>query len=81
MINTQEVSAVYSGGVLKPFKKLNLVEGQKVEIEIKERKGKKNISLRGLWKGVKIKEKDIDGAKRIWEKDIRKQIKFLENDQ
>jgi len=63
MINIHEVSVVYSGGVLKPFKKLNLVEGQKVEIEIKERKGRKNISLRGLWKGSKISEKEKTDAK------------------
>ena len=80
MIAIHEVSVVYSGGVLKPFKKLNLVEGQKVEIEIKERKGKKNISLRGLWKGSKVSEKDIDKAKHIWEKGVKKQIKFLEED-
>lgn len=80
MINTQEVRAVYSGGVLKPFKKLNLVEGQKVEIEIKEGKGKKNISLRGLWNASKVSEKDIDKAKHIWEKGVKKQIKFLEED-
>jgi len=81
MVNTQRISAIYSDGVLRPFKKLSLEEGEKVEIEIKEGKGKKNISLRGLWKGVKIEEKDIDGAKRIWEMGIRKQIKFLEDDQ
>jgi len=80
MINTQEVIAVYSGGVLKPFNKLNLVEGQKVEIEIKEIKEKKNISLRGLWKAIRIKDKDIDAAKQIWGKGIEKQIKFLEED-
>jgi len=56
MVDIHEVSVVYSGGALKPFKKLNLVEGQKVEIEIKERRGKKNISLHGLWKGSKIRE-------------------------
>jgi len=80
MINIHEVSVVYSGGVLKPFKKLNLVEGQKVEIEIKERKGKKNISLRGLWKGSEVREKDIDQAKHIWQKGVKEQIKFLEED-
>ena len=80
MNSTQEVSAVYSGGVLKPFNKLNLVEGQKVEIEIKEIKGKKNISLRGLWKAIRIKDKDIDEAKQIWGKGIEKQIKFIEED-
>ena len=80
MINTQEISGVYSGGVLKPFKKLNLVEGQKVKIAIKERKRGGNISLRGLRRGVKREEKAIDKAKYIWEKGIRKQIKFLGND-
>ena len=54
MVNKQRITAVYSGGVLRPFKKLSLAEGEKVEIEIKERKGKKNISLRGLWKGSEV---------------------------
>jgi len=57
-----------------------LEEGEKVEIEIKERKGKKNISLRGLWKGSEVSEKDIDKAKHIWEKGVKDQIKFLEED-
>ena len=48
MVNTLRIRAVYSGGVLRPFEKLSLPEGEKVEIEIKERKSKKNISLRGL---------------------------------
>ena len=38
MVNAQKISAVYSGGVLRPFKKLSLAEGEKVEIEIKARK-------------------------------------------
>ena len=80
MVNAQKISAVYSGGVLRPFKKLSLAEGEKVEIEIKERKGKKNISLRGLWKGAKISEKDIDEAKHIWDRGVREQAKFLEED-
>jgi len=77
MINNQKISAVYSDGVLRPFKKLSLEEGAKVEIEIKERRGKKNISLRGLWKGSNVSEKDIDQAKHIWEKGVEKQIRFL----
>ena len=76
--NNQRITAFYSGGVLRPFKKLSLEEGEKVEIEIKEGKGKKNISLRGLWKGSKISQKDIDEAKHIWEKGVKEQIKFLE---
>ena len=80
MVNNQRFTAVYSGGVLRPFKKLSLEEGEKVEIEIKERKSKKNISLRGLWKGSEVSEKDIDKAKHIWEKGVKEQIKFLEED-
>ncbi len=80
MANNQTISAVYSGGVLRPFKKLNLAEGEKVEIEIKERKGKKNVSLRGLWKGARISEKEIDEAKHIWEKGVKEQINLLEED-
>ena len=78
MVNTLRIRAVYSGGVLRPFEKLSLPEGEKVEIEIKERKSKKNISLRGLWKGTKVKEEDIDEARYIWEKGVKKQIKILE---
>ena len=37
-------------------------------------RNKKNISLRGLRKGVDIKDKDIDEAKFIWEKGLKKQI-------
>ena len=65
---------------IEAFQKLSLEEGKKVEIEIKERKGKKNISLRGLWKGSEVSEKDIDKAKHIWEKGVKEQIKFLEED-
>jgi len=39
--------------------------------------GKKNIPLRGLWKGFVIKDEDVDEAKFIWEKGLKKQIKFL----
>jgi predicted DNA-binding antitoxin AbrB/MazE fold protein len=78
MINSLKIGAVYTGGVLKPFEKLSLTEGEKVEIEIKERKSKKNISLRGLWKGAKLKEEDINEARYIWEKGVKKQIKILE---
>ncbi len=34
MVDNQRIPAVYSGGVLRPFKKLGLAEGEKVEIEI-----------------------------------------------
>ncbi len=78
MVNTLRIRAVYSGGVLRHFEKLSLPEGEKVEIEIKERKSKKNISLRGLWKGTKVKEEDIDEARHIWEEGVKKQIKILE---
>ena len=80
MVNKQRITAVYSGGVLRPFKKLSLAEGEKVEIEIKEKKGEKNISLRGLWKGSEVSEKDIDQAKHIWEKSVKDQIRFLDED-
>ena len=66
MVNTLKIEAVYSGGVFKPFEKISLPEGEKVEIEIKEMNRKRNISLRGLWKGATIKEEDIDEAKHIW---------------
>ena len=36
MVNNEKISAVCSGGVLRPFKKLSLEEGEKVEIEIRK---------------------------------------------
>lgn len=75
---TSTIRATYREGVLIPFEKINLAEGEIIEIEIKEKKEKKNISLRGLWKGAKISEKDIDEAKHIWEEGGKKQIRFLE---
>ncbi len=73
-----KIKATYKGGVLIPFEKINLNEGERLEIEIKEKKGK-TISLRGLWKGVEISEGNIEEAKHIWEEDIKKQIKILED--
>ena len=74
------IEAVYSGGVFKPLEKVNLPDGEKVEIEIKERKVQKIISLRGIWKGIEIGEEDIEKAKHMWEKGAKKQIKILEED-
>jgi predicted DNA-binding antitoxin AbrB/MazE fold protein len=60
MGNMQKViRAVYSGGVFKPLVKVNLPEGEKVEIEIREQKVKKITSLRGIWRGIQINEEDI----------------------
>jgi len=79
MGDTLKIEAVYSDGVFKPFGKLSLPEGEKVEIEVKEMNRKGNISLRGLWKGVSIKEEDIDEAKYVWEKGTKKQKRISEN--
>jgi len=43
------IEAIYSNGVLKPLKKLNLKEGEKVQIEIR-RKTQEIISFRGSGK-------------------------------
>jgi len=59
------MEAIYSEGVFKPLGKVSLSEGEKVEIEIKERKVKEVISLRGIWKGVEITEEDIERAKNM----------------
>ncbi|MEW6041219.1 MAG: antitoxin family protein [Elusimicrobiota bacterium] len=72
------IEAVYSNGVFKPLQKVNLSDGDTVEIEIKGKKTKKIISLRGIWKGIQISEGDIEKAKRMWEKGVEKQIKILE---
>jgi len=72
------IEAVYSKGVFKPLVKVRLPEGEKVEIEIKEKKVKKNISLRGIWKGIQISDEDIEKAKHIWDERLKKQIKILE---
>lgn len=72
------IEAVYSNGVFKPLQKVNLSDGETVELEIKGKKTKKNISLRGIWKGIQIGEEDIEKAKHIWEKEAQKQIKILE---
>jgi len=74
------IEAIYSGGVFKPLGKVSLADGEKVEIEIKEKKAKKIISLRGIRKGIKISEEDIEKAKYMWEKGAEKQIKFLKED-
>ena len=54
MGNMQKViRAVYSGGVFKPLVKVNLREGEKVEIEIKEQKAKKSLLSAGYGGGFK----------------------------
>jgi predicted DNA-binding antitoxin AbrB/MazE fold protein len=73
------IETVYTDGVFKPLEKVSLPDGEKIEIEIKEKKAKKNISLRGIWKGIQISEEEIEKAKRMWEKGAEKQIKILEN--
>jgi len=81
MVRMQKViKAIYSEGVFKPVEKVNLPEGEKVEIEIKEQKGKKIISLRGIWRGIQINEENIEKAKHIWDKEVGKQIKILEEE-
>ncbi len=77
MSNAIKLKAVYKEGVLVPFEKIDLNEGEKVEIEIKSREGRKNISLRGIWKKSMVKENDIAKVKSIWEKSIKKQINIL----
>jgi len=74
------IRAVYSGGVFKPLVKVNLREGERVEIEIKEQKAPKIISFRGIWKGVQINEKDIEKARRIWDKGVENEVKDLEEE-
>jgi predicted DNA-binding antitoxin AbrB/MazE fold protein len=81
MVRMQKViKAIYSEGVFKPIEKVNLPEGEKVEIEIKEQKVKKVISLRGIWRGIQINEENIEKAKHIWDKEVEKQIKILEEE-
>jgi predicted DNA-binding antitoxin AbrB/MazE fold protein len=74
------IRAVYSGGVFKPLVKVNLREGEKVEIEIKEQKAKKITSLRGIWREVQINEEDIEKAKHIWDKGVENEVKVLEEE-
>lgn len=71
------IRAEYSGGVFKPLEKVYLPEGEKVEIEIKEKKRRKILSLRGIWRGIEINEEDIEKARSIWEKEVEKQIEVL----
>ncbi len=77
MSNALKYKAVYKNGVLIPYGKIDLDQGEKVEIEIKREENKKNISLRGLWKRYVITDEDIDEAKFVWENGLKKQIKIL----
>lgn len=74
------IRAVYSGGVFKPLQKVSLPEDEKVELEIKKEKPKKNISLRGIWKGIQISEEDIDRAMHIWDGGLEKQLEILKEE-
>ncbi len=77
MSNVLKYKAVYKDGVLIPYQKIDLDQGEKVEIEIKREENKKDISLRGLWKNSVIKDEEIDEAKFVWENGLKKQIKIL----
>lgn len=66
------IQVIYTAGVLKPLQKIDMQEGEKVEIEIKEKKTQKIISLRGIWKDIEISEDDIKKAENIWEEEIEK---------
>ncbi len=79
MSTTLKIEATYKDGVLIPIEKVNLNEGERVEVEIRKKKGKV-ITLRGLWKGAKISEDDIEEVKQLWEAGIRKQTKILTED-
>ena len=74
------IRAVYSRGVFKPLVKVNLPEGEKVEIEIKGQKAPKIASLRGIWRGVQIDEEDIEKARHIWDKGVENEVKVLEEE-
>jgi len=65
------IEVIYSNGILKPSEKLNLREGEKVEIEIRK-KPQKIVSLRGIWKNIQIPEEDIEKVKHIWEEGMKK---------
>ncbi|HDH07834.1 MAG TPA: DUF104 domain-containing protein [Candidatus Moranbacteria bacterium] len=79
MSTTLKIEATYKDGVLIPIEKVNLNEGERVEVEIRKKKGKV-ITLRGLWKGAKISEDDIEEVKQLWDAGIRKEIKILTED-
>lgn len=55
------VKAVYENKILKPLEKLELEEGEEVEIELKRREGKKRDILRyaGILKDLSEEEEKI----------------------
>ncbi|HUV80422.1 MAG TPA: antitoxin AF2212-like protein [Candidatus Bathyarchaeia archaeon] len=55
------VKAVYENKILKPLEKLELEEGEEVEIELKRREGKKRDILRyaGILKDLSEEEERI----------------------
>ncbi|TRZ88392.1 MAG: DUF104 domain-containing protein [Methanosarcinales archaeon] len=74
------IEAVYISGVFKPLGEVKLPNGQRVDLEIKEKKAQPNISLRGIWKELEISDMDIKKAKQSWEKGVEKQIEILEDE-
>ena len=72
MQNLLKTDAIYKQGVFIPYSKINLNEGQVVSIEIKKRSKQKNVSLRGIWNGIKIKDEDIEKVKKVWDKGLNK---------
>lgn len=50
------IAAVYRKGVIKPLKKLDLKEDEKIEIEIKRRKQDPVDTLLGI---IKVKDPDV----------------------
>jgi predicted DNA-binding antitoxin AbrB/MazE fold protein len=47
------VKAVYRDGVFKPIEPVNLIEGERVELEIvrpSQQRQRRIVSLRGIWK-------------------------------
>ena len=62
-MNMARTKAIYEEGILKPFGKLDLKEGEEVEIELKERKafsGKRDIlRYAGILKDLSEEEEKI----------------------
>ena len=62
------IQVVYTAGVLKPLEKIDLQEGETVEIEIKEKNHRKSFLFVGYGKVLKylkriLKKQKISGKK------------------
>lgn len=55
-----KILAKYEDGVLKPFEKPDLEEGEEVEIELK----KKNIKMKGKLKNAEFNKEDFEKAQK-----------------